>query len=91
LGSSTQWFPSGLFGPLSPGSRTARSNFAVLPEGGLKFGYQLGERARFSLGYSVIYLSDAARPGDQVDGNPTPFVRSDFWVQGVSLGLEWRY
>ena len=91
LGSSTQWFPSGLFGPSSPGSRTSQSNFAVLPEGGLKFGYQLGERARFSLGYSVIYLSDAVRPGDQVDGNPALFARSDFWVQGVSLGLEWRY
>ncbi len=91
FGSSTQWFPSGLFGPTSPGSRTVHSNFAVLPEGGLKLGYQLGDRARFSLGYSVIYLSDAARPGDQVDGNPAPFVRSDFWVQGVTLGMEWRY
>ena len=90
-GVSTQWFPSGLLGPSSPGSRTAQSNFAVLPEGGLKFGYQLGARARFSLGYSVIYLSDAVRPGDQVDGNPAPFVRSDFWVQGVTLGMEWRY
>ena len=91
FGSSTQWFPSGLFGPSSPGNRTVHSNFAVLPEGGLKFGYQLGDRARFSLGYSVIYLSDAVRPGDQVDGNPAPFVRSDFWVQGVTLGMEWRY
>ena len=91
LGSSTQWFPSGLFGPTSPGSRTVQSNFAVLPKGGLKFGYQFGERARFSLGYSVVYLSDAVRPGDQVDGNPAPFVRSDFWIQGVSLGMEWRY
>ena len=76
----------------------------MLPEGGLKLGYQLTERARFSVGYTVFYLSDAVRPGDQIDRvvdldqggsfieRPLPhFVRSDYWVQGLSLGMDWRY
>ena len=105
-GIQTQTFPGGVFGQPSNSGRTARSHFAVLPEGGLKVGYRLGERARFSVGYTVFYLSDAVRPGDQIDRvvdlaqlaggasaeRPLPlFVRSEYWVQGLSLGLEWRY
>ena len=103
-GTATQWFPGGVFGQPSNSGRTVQSHFAVLPEGGLKLGYQLGERARFTVGYTVIYLSDAVRPGDQIDRavdlnrvgdfgeRPLPlFIRSDYWVQGVTLGLDWRY
>ena len=103
-GTATEWFPGGVLGQPSNSGRTAHSHFAVLPEGGLKLGYQLGERARFTVGYTVIYLSDAVRPGDQIDRavdlnrvggfgeRPLPlFIRSDYWVQGVTLGLDWRY
>ena len=103
-GTATQWFPGGVLGQPSNSGRISQANFAVLPEGGLKLGYQLTERARFSVGYTVIYLSDAVRPGDQIDRvvdldqagsfieRPLPqFVRSDYWVQGLSLGMDWRY
>ncbi len=104
-GAATQGFAAGVFGQPSNSGRTVRSHFAVLPEGGLKLGYRLGERARFSVGYTVFYLSDAVRPGDQIDRavdlnpaastlpeRPLPlFVRSEYWVQGLTLGLEWRY
>lgn len=35
-------------------------------------------------GDPLALVSPAARPR-------VPFARSDFWVQGVTLGLEWRY
>jgi hypothetical protein len=84
----------------------------VLPEGTFKFGFRLGDAARIYVGYSVIYLSDAVRPGDQIDrtlhasqiplssgdapvyGSDRPsrlFNRSDFWTQGLTIGLETRY
>jgi hypothetical protein len=102
-GTATQYFPGSVFGQPSNAGRTLHSHFAALPEGGLKLGYRYGDRARFSLGYTFIYLSDAVRPGDQIDRTaelnqtavaerPAPlFVRSDFWIQGVTLGLDWRY
>ena len=72
---------------------------------GLRVGWRLGDSSRVILGYTLLYLSDAVRPGDQLDrvldlpgtpggfgDRPAPlFVRSDLWVQGLSLGLEWRY
>lgn len=96
---------TGIYGQPSNAGRVARASFAVLPEAGLRVGWKLGEKSRVSLGYTLIYLSDAVRPGDQLDrvldlpgtgggfgDRPAPlFVRSDLWVQGLSLGLEWRY
>ena len=104
-GTTTQWFNGGVFGQPSNSGRTVHSHFGVLPEGGLKLGYKYGDRARFSVGYTVVYLSDAVRPADQIDRTvdlnqfggasgerPAPlFVRSDFWIQGVTLGMDWRY
>jgi len=104
MGSTTQWFPVGVYGQPSNAGRRTQSHFSALPEGALKLGYQLGQRARFTVGYSVIYLGDAVRPGDQIDRvvdlgqlstpseRPLPlFERSDYWIQGVTLGLDWRY
>lgn len=54
---------------VQPGTfgRTANGTFAVVPEGTIKFGFRLGETGRVYVGYSFIYLSDAVRPGDQID------------------------
>lgn len=103
---------SGIFVQPSNFGRTANGVFAVLPEGTLKFGFRLGDSGRIYVGYSFLYLSDAVRPGDQIDRtlNPTQiplvsgtapvygsdrptrlFNRSDFWVQGLVIGLETRY
>lgn len=95
--------PFGGYGQPSNSGRVARASFAVLPEAGLRVGWRLGTASRVFVGYTITYLSDAVRPGDQLDrvidvaaggfgDRPAPlFVRSDFWVQGLSLGLEWRY
>jgi hypothetical protein len=103
-------YPGGTF-TTGPGSgRIERSSFAVLPEGQLNVGYRFRDRSKFFVGYNVIYLSEAVRPGDQIDrtfaqatiAGPAglsmlpsrPELRltsTDFWVQGVVLGLEYKY
>ncbi len=103
---------SGIYVQPSNAGRTANGVFAVVPEGTIKFGFRLGDSGRVYFGYTFIYLSDAVRPGDQIDRtlNPSqiPIVngigaavvsdrparivnRSDFWTQGLIIGLETRY
>ncbi len=111
-GPVTQQFGgSGLYVQPSSLGRTANGVFAVVPEGTFKFGFRLGDSGRVYVGYSFIYLSDAVRPGDQIDRTLNPaqiplvngtgpiagdrpsrlFNRSDFWAQGLIIGLETRY
>jgi hypothetical protein len=54
---------------VQPGTfgRSANGTFAVLPEGTIKLGVRLGDSGRLYVGYSFLYLSDAVRPGDQID------------------------
>ncbi|MCS6865492.1 MAG: BBP7 family outer membrane beta-barrel protein [Gemmataceae bacterium] len=103
---------SGILVQPSNFGRELRGVFAVLPEGSVKLGFRWGESGRLYVGYNFIYLSDAVRPGDQIDRTLNPaqiplvsgappvydadrptrlFHRSDFWVQGVVIGLETRY
>ena len=103
--------PGGLFtGPTNVG-RWTRTAFAVVPEGTLKVGLRWGDAGRVYVGYNFLYLSDAVRPGDQLDrvvnpanvpalggpglgfpDRPRPlFARSEFWAQGLVVGLEARY
>jgi hypothetical protein len=53
--------------------RFARDQFAVLPEANVQVGVLLRPDTRLFLGYNLIYLSDVARPADQIDrtANPT--------------------
>jgi hypothetical protein len=104
-GTQTSYFPTAVFGQPSNAGRTERRQFAVLPEAGVKVGGQFLPRAWWYVGYQFTYLSDVVRAADQLDrvidlnqtagdsfGRPrVPFNRTDFWVQGVTVGLEWRY
>jgi hypothetical protein len=83
------------------------NQFSVLPEVGFTLGYDLTPRLKATLGYTLLYWSNVARPGDQIDPNldsaqfPPPtaagvrpeFVlhTSDFWAQGINVGLDWRF
>jgi hypothetical protein len=103
---------SGLYVQPSNAGRSSRGVFALLPEGTIKFGFRLGDAGRVYVGYSFLYLTDAVRPGDQVDRTLSPgqiplvngagpgsgsdrpwrmLNRSDFWTQGLVIGLETRY
>lgn len=91
--------------------------FVVIPEFGVRLGWDITNHWRFIAGYNVLYLSNVLRAGEQIDtrvnvsqnafagpngtrgtltpGSPaTPAVlmrTNEFWAQGVSLGLEYRY
>ena len=84
--------------------------FSVMPEIGFTLGYDLTPRLKATAGYTLLYWSNVARPGDQIDLNvdsgqlpsgtpqPGPFSRpeftlhtSDFWAQGLNLGLDYRF
>ena len=106
--------PGGVFALPTNIGRTTHGAFAVVPEGTFKIGLKFSECGRIYVGYNFLYLSDAVRPGDQIDrtlnpaqipslnpGGPFGFAgpdrprptisRSDFWVQGLIIGLETRY
>ncbi len=84
-----------------------RNRFAVSPDVGINVGYQVTDHMRAFVGYDYLYLSDVVRAADQVDLRVNPnqlrgvaggpalpafnFHSSDYWAQGVSFGLEFRY
>jgi hypothetical protein len=108
-----QYFNGGVLAQPSNSGRFVDTAFGVLPEAVVKVGYRFRDQSRFYIGYNFIYLSEAVRPGDQVDltvdpgqvpvfaraqpggamaQRPAPVLaRSDFWVQGLIFGLEYRY
>ena len=65
--------PGGLLVLSTNGGRRARDEFAVVPEIGINVGYQICYWLRAYVGYSFLYWSDVARPGDQFNRvvNPT--------------------
>jgi hypothetical protein len=91
--------------PLSGGNyatlqtgRYVQDRFAIAPEAQLNVGFQITPWMRTQLGYSFIYLSNAVRPGKQIDNvfdgmvHPTvPMVNSSFWAQGINLGVLFSF
>ncbi len=79
--------------------------YAVVPEANFTVGYQLTDFCRAFVGYSFLYVSNAVRPAQAIDsvvsspsgnsgigGRPAPNnASSEFWIQGVNTGLEFRY
>jgi hypothetical protein len=59
--------PGGLLTQQSNIGTYRRNVFAVVPELGLTLGLRLTPRLRATLGYSFLYLSRVARPGEQID------------------------
>lgn len=87
-----------------------QNRFTMVPELGATLGYQMTRRLRATAGYSLIYMGNVVRPGDQVDLDVNPnllppenvpfsgplrpqfnFVETDYWVQGLSFGGEFRW
>jgi hypothetical protein len=63
----------GLLALPSNSGHFSRDRFSVVPEATLNVGYQLTSQLRASVGYTFLYWSNVARPGDQIDRpvNPT--------------------
>ena len=52
--------------------RHDRNVFCVVPELGATVGYQVTRRLKATVGYTFIYWSRVARPGDHIDLDITP-------------------
>jgi len=67
-----QSYNAGVLGLPTNSGRATNSTFAVLPEVQFKLGCKLGDGVRFYVGYNFLFLSQAIRPGDQVDRTLAP-------------------
>jgi hypothetical protein len=65
-------FPSGILAQRTNIGRFARDEFAILPEVGVNVGYQVTPRLKMTLGYTLVYLSNVVRAGDQIDRDVNP-------------------
>jgi hypothetical protein len=70
---TVQTFAGGLFTQRTNIGSHERSVFAVVPEAGVNVGFRLTNWASVVVGYSFLYASDVARPGNRIDRtiNPT--------------------
>ena len=59
--------PTGLLAQASNIGRYSQRDFTMIPEIGVTVGYDLTCNLRFTFGYSLIYWSKVARPGQQID------------------------
>ncbi len=72
--------PNGLIGIASGGvlaqnsniGRVEMSEFALVPEFGVRVGYHVTQRLSLTVGYNFLYLSNVIRPGDLIDPLVTP-------------------
>jgi len=99
-GSTSSALGTSSTGFLVTGTNTGRyqnTYFAVLPTADAKFGYDVTDWLRLNVGYTFLYWSRVERAGDQIDrdlsgGHPLyPRTITDYWLQGVTLGVELRY
>jgi hypothetical protein len=112
-GASPMSAPGGILAQPSNIGQHFRSTFAVVPEVGLEIGYQITPRLRATLGYTLLYWSAVARPGNQIDRTVNPaqvpgdfmfgmgggparpalvtIRESDFWAQGINVGLVFGF
>jgi hypothetical protein len=84
-----------------------RDEFAVIPEAQVNVRVFLSKNLEVSVGYTFIYYSEVVRPAEQIDLAVDPrqitdpanasaqpafdFVSSDFWLQGVNFGVEYKF
>jgi hypothetical protein len=97
----------GLFAQGTNSGIRSRNRLAFIPEINCNLGYRVNDQWSFTIGYSFLYLSDVVVAGGQIDRtinlsqNPGPIVgpvrpaplqnSTDYWVQGLSLGADYRF
>jgi hypothetical protein len=77
----------------------SNSTFAFAPEVNLTLGYRLNRNMDFTVGYTYFGMTDALQAWQMIDttvdaanGRPARNFRySDYWVQGLSLGVAFNY
>jgi hypothetical protein len=64
---TVQTFQGGLYALPSNIGHFSQTRFAVVPDVGLKIGYDLTDHIQLFVGYDVLYWSSVLRAGDQID------------------------
>jgi hypothetical protein len=72
-----------------------------MPELGVKMGYDIRRNLQFTVGYTFLFWSDVALAGDQINttvdllqqtSNPSfQFKETGYWMQGIDLGVTYRF
>ncbi len=71
-GSTVTTTQGGLLALNSNIGNSTRNEFACVPEGTVKFGYQWTQRISTYIGVNGLYLSRVMRPGEQIDPDVNP-------------------
>src|SRR5262245_60013111 len=89
---------TGLCAASSNIGQRSRDEFTAITEVGFNVAYRFAPCTQLTVGYTFIYFSDILQPGTGIDttigdnGTTTrpqfAFRHSDYWVQGLSLGLS---
>jgi len=101
-GSGTLTHPRGFLAAPSNIGSAHHDVIAYVPEINVNLLYNISPSWRAMVGYSFIYWNNVVLAGNQIDTNlqnppaatppPSPkFQRTDFWVQGISLGGDYRW
>ena len=73
------------------------THFALMPTLNVRLSRPLTEHGRMYFGYDFLYLSHLSRPENIIQEMNSPSgpvwrrSQTDFWLQGISAGMEWRY
>jgi hypothetical protein len=73
-----QTFPGGYFAQPTNMGLHSRTVFAAVPEANAEVGYRLTSWAQIYVGYTFLYLSNVARPSDQIDRSINPTQNASF-------------
>ena len=99
-GGNVTFSNAGLLVQATNSGRFETDDFAVMPELGVTLGYEINCNLSATVGYRFLYMSRVARAGDQIDldldlsGATRPlfaFEHTDFWAQGLTIGLDYRF
>lgn len=87
--------------------RYEKNYFSVVPEVQFGVGYFFWDDCRLYCNYNFLAMTNVVRPGDQIDNNINPNIldgnggnpanpaflnkTTTFWLQTLSIGLEFRY
>jgi hypothetical protein len=86
----------GLFTGDSNIGLVSRNEFTAVTEVGFTLGYRWGPCTRINVGYTFIYWNDVISASGAINPNIDPeegtqptftFRHSDYWVQGINLGI----
>jgi hypothetical protein len=100
--------PAGLLAQSTNSGEYNKDTFTAVPELNVTLGRYLTPRLRATVGYTFLYWSGVARPGDQIDpylnlsqlsaegltGPARPrfdWISSGVWLQGLNIGLDYRF